>query len=346
MRTATGKPTYQVMQKNWRELIKPRALQIEAETATATYAKFSCEPLERGFAITLGNSLRRVLLSSLQGAAISAVKIEGALHEFATLPGVTEDVTDIILNLKEVRLRMHATETRTLRIDVKGEAVVKAGDLQTDAQVEVLNPNHHIATLSGNGKLRAEMHVQMGRGYVSADRNKQATPIPAGWIAVDSLFSPVRRVNFNVTHSRVGQVTDYDKLVLEVWTDGSLRPEDAVGFAAKILKEQLSIFINFEEREEFEVAQIQTEVDATNENLYRLVDDLELSVRSANCLQAANIRFIGELVQKTEADMLKTKNFGRKSLKEIKEILTSMGLSLGMKLENWDPGKRQGREGN
>jgi DNA-directed RNA polymerase subunit alpha len=334
------------MQKNWRELIKPRTLQIDADSATGIYAKFSCEPLERGFGITLGNSLRRVLLSSLQGAAISAVKIEGALHEFATLPGVTEDVTDIILNLKEVRLRMHATDMRTVRIDVKGEAAVKAGDLQTDGQVEVLNPNHHIAALSGNGKLRAEMHVQMGRGYVSAERNKQATPIPAGWIAVDSLFSPVRRVNFHVTHSRVGQVTDYDKLVLEVWTDGSLRPEDAVGFAAKILKEQLSIFINFEEKEEFEVAQIQTEVDATNDNLYRLVDDLELSVRSANCLQAANIRYIGELVQKTEADMLKTKNFGRKSLKEIKEILTSMGLSLGMKLENWDPSKRQGQHSN
>ena len=322
--------------KNWRDLIKPRGLQVEPESLTNTYGKFVAEPLERGFGITLGNSLRRVLLSSLQGAGITSVKIEGVDHEFTTVPEVSEDVTDIILNLKEVRLRMHTLDTKPLRIEVEGPKEVKAGDIITDPQVEVLNPGHHIATVAEGGKLRIEMTCRRGRGYVPAERNKVAGQ-PIGTIPVDSLFSPVKKVNYQVTNARVGQVTDYDKLTLEVWTDGSVEPADAVAYAAKIVKEQLSIFINFDESEEPVAVEMPKSEEKLNENLFRSVDELELSVRSANCLQNANIKTIGELVQKTEAEMLKTKNFGRKSLKEIKEILAEMGLSLGMKLDNWPP---------
>ncbi|WP_373047904.1 DNA-directed RNA polymerase subunit alpha [Vulgatibacter sp.] len=322
--------------KNWRDLIKPRGLQVEQESLTNTYGKFVAEPLERGFGITLGNSLRRVLLSSLQGAAITSVKIEGVDHEFTTVPEVSEDVTDIILNLKEVRLRMHTLDTKPLRIEVEGPKEVKAGDIITDPQVEVLNPGHHIATVAEGGKLRIEMTCRRGRGYVPAERNKVAGQ-PIGTIPVDSLFSPVKKVNYQVTNARVGQVTDFDKLSLEVWTDGSVEPADAVAYAAKIVKEQLSIFINFDESEEPVAVEMPKTEEKLNENLFRSVDELELSVRSANCLQNANIKTIGELVQKTEAEMLKTKNFGRKSLKEIKEILAEMGLSLGMKLDNWPP---------
>lgn len=322
--------------KNWRDLIKPRGLQVDQESLTNTYGKFVAEPLERGFGITLGNSLRRVLLSSLQGAAITSVKIEGVDHEFTTVPEVSEDVTDIILNLKEVRLRMHTLDTKPLRIEVEGPKEVKAGDIITDPQVEVLNPGHHIATVAEGGKLRIEMTCRRGRGYVPAERNKVPGQ-PIGTIPVDSLFSPVKRVNYQVTNARVGQQTDYDKLTLEVWTDGSVEPADAVAYAAKIVKEQLSIFINFDETEEPVAVEMPKQEEKLNENLFRSVDELELSVRSANCLQNANIKTIGELVQKTEAEMLKTKNFGRKSLKEIKEILAEMGLSLGMKLENWPP---------
>ena len=322
--------------KNWRDLIKPRRLQVDAETLTNTYGKFVAEPLERGFGTTLGNSLRRVLLSSLQGAAITSIRVEGVDHEFTTIPDVAEDVTDIILNLKEVLLAMHTTEVKTIRIEETGPKEIKAKDLKTDGTVDVLNPEHHICTLSDGGKVRMELTTRVGRGYVSADKNKvPGTPI--GVIPIDSLFSPIKKVNYQVTNARVGQVTDYDKLTIEVWTDGSVKPQDAIAFAAKIIKEQLTVFINFDEAEEpVEVVAPKSE-EKLNENLFKSVDLLELSVRSANCLQQANIKTIGDLVQKTEAEMLKTKNFGRKSLKEIKEILAEMGLSLGMKLENWPP---------
>jgi DNA-directed RNA polymerase subunit alpha len=320
--------------KNWRDLIKPRRLEVDAEALTQTYGKFVAEPLERGFGTTLGNSLRRVLLSSLQGAAITSVKIEGVDHEFTTVPEVTEDVTDIVLNLKEVLLRMHTNEQKTLRIEAEGPKEVKAGDIIADDQVEILNPGHHICTLSEGGKLRMEMTCRRGRGYVPAVNNKNVGD-PIGTIPIDALFSPIRKVNYQVTNARVGQVTDYDKLTLEVWTDGAVTPQDAVAYAAKIIKEQLTVFINFDETEEPVIAESPKEEAKLNENLFRSVDELELSVRSANCLQQANIKTIGDLVQRTEAEMLKTKNFGRKSLKEIKEILAEMGLSLGMKLENW-----------
>ena len=322
--------------KNWRDLIKPRKLEVDQDSLKPTYGKFVAEPLERGFGTTLGNSLRRVLLSSLQGAAITSLKIEGVDHEFSTIPEVVEDVTDTVLNLKEVLLRMHTNEPKTLRIEVEGPKEVKAGDIIADDQVEILNPGHHLCTVSEGGKLRMEMSCRRGRGYVPAAANKVAGA-PIGTIPVDSLFSPVRKVNYQVTNARVGQVTDYDRLTLEVWTDGSVSPQDAVAYAAKIVKEQLTVFINFDETEEPAPVEAPKEEAKLNENLFRSVDELELSVRSANCLQQANIRTIGDLVQRTEAEMLKTKNFGRKSLKEIKEILAEMGLSLGMKLENWPP---------
>jgi DNA-directed RNA polymerase subunit alpha len=337
---ATTNPA--VFAKNWRDLIKPKTLEIEKETLGQTYGKFSCEPLERGFGTTLGNSLRRVLLSSLQGAAITAVKIDGALHEFQTLPDVVEDVTDIVLNLKEVLLKMEDTKPKVIRLDKEGEGKVTAGDIAVVDGVKVLNPDQPIATLARGGKLHMELLVQMGRGYVPAERNKTAT-MSVGTIPIDALFAPVKKVNYIVTHARVGQQTDFDKLTIEVWTDGSVTPEDAVAFAAKIMKDQLSIFINFEETEEPVEETVSEEAAKMNENLDKSVDELELSVRSANCLQNANIRYIGELVQKTEAEMLKTKNFGRKSLKEIKEILAEMGLSLGMKLDGWVPPTMRGK---
>ncbi len=326
------------MYKNWRDLIKPKKLQVEAESLTSTYGKFYAEPFERGFGTTLGNSLRRVLLSSLQGGAITSVRIKGVLHEFSAIPGVKEDVTDIILNLKGVRLKMHGYEARSIRILHKGEGVVKAGDIITDPNVEILNPDHLIATCSKDANLEMEMVVRMGKGYVPADRNRDEKA-PVGTIPIDAIFSPIVKVNFTVTNARVGQITDYDKLTLEIVTDGSVKPDDAVAFAAKILKEQLSIFINFdEEAEEREEAEPGEERERFNENLYRTVDELELSVRSANCLKNAGIKLIGELVSRSEAEMLKTQNFGRKSLNEIKDILADMGLTLGMKLENFpDP---------
>ncbi len=327
-----------IVAKNWRELIKPRGLTVDTESLTRNYGKFTAEPLERGFGLTLGNALRRVLLSSLQGTAITSVRIDGVDHEFTTIPEVVEDVTDIILNLKEVLLGIDSGELRTMTLQAQGPKEVKAGDIVADSAVEVLNPDQHICTLAEGGKLSMEMSCRRGRGYVPAEQNKVEGQ-PIGTITVDSLFSPIRKVNYNVTNARVAQRTDYDKLVLEVWTDGSVEPQDAVAFAAKIVKDQLNIFINFDETEEpAEIQEAEEAEPATmNENLYRSVDELELSVRSQNCLQNANIRTIGDLVQKTEAEMLKTKNFGRKSLKEIKEILAEMGLSLGMKLDNWDP---------
>jgi DNA-directed RNA polymerase subunit alpha len=321
--------------KNWRDPIRPRKLEVEPESLTANYGKFTCEPLERGFGTTIGNGVRRVLLSSLQGAAITAVKIEGAVHEFTSLPEVAEDVTDIVLNLKEVIIRSLDGKPRTVRIEKDGEGKVTGKDLLCPDGIEILNPDHHIMTCSKGAKVRIELEVGIGRGYVPADRNKQPN-MAVGVVPIDSLFSPIRKVNFSVTNARVGQQTDYDRLTLEVWTNGTVKPEDAVAYAAKIFKDQLSIFINFQEgAEPAPEATVSEEQQKLNENLWKSVDDLELSVRSANCLQNANIRYIGELVQKTESDMLKTKNFGRKSLKEIKEILSGMGLSLGMKLEGW-----------
>jgi DNA-directed RNA polymerase subunit alpha len=329
------------MQKSWKDLIRPKRLEVEKETLTPFYGKFSAEPFERGFGITIGNSLRRILLSSLQGGAITSLKIDGVLHEFSTIPGTKEDITEIILNLKEVRLKLHTEGPKTIRIKAEGPRVLKAGDILTGDAVEILNPDHYIATLSRDGKLSMEMVVKMGRGYVSAERNKEEGQ-PIGTIPMDAIFSPIKKVNYTVTNARVGQITDYDKLILEVWTDGSLNPEEAVAHAAKILKDQLSIFITFEEEEE-EVSypEDEEEKEAFNENLLRSVDELELSVRSANCLKHANIKLIGDLVQRTEAEILATKNFGRKSLNEIKEILTEMGLSLGMKLDHWPPKKSE-----
>jgi DNA-directed RNA polymerase subunit alpha len=319
--------------RNWRELIRPRGVTMDQDLATSSYAKFVCEPLERGFGTTIGNSLRRVLLSSLQGPAVTAVRIEGALHEFTTIPDVVEDVSDIVLNIKEVVFRAAEAKTYTVRVDKEGPGPVVAGDIQLVDGLEILNPEHLVAVLDKKGPFQAELTVNVSRGYVPAERNKTPT-MALGTIPVDALFSPIRKVNYQITNARVGQVTDYDKLILEVWTDGSVPPADAVAFAAKILKEQLNIWINFEEVEEV-YPQPGEEEEPLNENLFRSVEELELSVRSANCLQNANIQLIGELVQRTEQDMLKTKNFGRKSLKEIKEILASMGLSLGMKTDNW-----------
>ncbi len=330
-----------MVQKSWKELIRPKRLEAEQETLTPFYGKFSAEPFERGFGITIGNSLRRILLSSLQGAAITSVKIDGVLHEFSAIPGVKEDVTEIILNLKEVRLKLHTEGPKTIRVKAEGPKILKAGDIITGDAVEVLNPDHHIATLSRDAKLSMEMTVKMGRGYVPAERNREDHQ-PIGTIPMDAIFSPIKKVNYTVTNARVGQITDYDKLTLEVWTDGSLSPEEAVAHAAKILKDQLSIFITFEEGEEETSAhEPQGETDQLNENLFRSVDELELSVRSANCLKHADIKLIGDLVQKTEAEILATKNFGRKSLNEIKEILAEMGLSLGMKLDNWPQKKAE-----
>lgn len=321
------------MQKNWRELIKPKRLEIETKDPN-TYGKFECEPLERGFGITLGNALRRVLLSSLQGSAITSVKIDGVLHEFSTIPGVLEDVTDVILNLKEVRFKATGDAgVKRLYIEKDGEGRVQAGDIQAGAMVEVLNPSQHICTLAKDAKLRMELTIKQGKGYVPAEKNLEENQ-PIGTVPIDAIFSPVRKVSYTVTQARVGQITDYDKLTLEIWSDGSVKPEDALAYAAKILKDQLSVFINFEEETESTEEEIRSE-PAFNENLFRSVDELELSVRSANCLKNADIRYIGELVQKTEQEMLKTKNFGRKSLNEIKEILSEMGLSLGMKLDNF-----------
>jgi DNA-directed RNA polymerase subunit alpha len=322
--------------KSWKDLIRPKRLEAEKETLTPFYGKFMAEPFERGFGITIGNSLRRILLSSLQGAAITSVKIDGVLHEFSAIPGVKEDVTEIILNLKEVRLKLHTEGPKMIRVKTEGPGVLKAGDILTGDAVEILNPDHPIATLTKDGKLSMEMTVKMGRGYIPAERNRDEHQ-PVGTIPMDAIFSPIKKVNYTVTNARVGQITDYDKLTLELWTDGSLTPEEAIAHAAKILKEQLSIFITFEEGEEEEtpVQEYQGEMGKLNENLFRSVDELELSVRSANCLKHADIRLIGDLVQKTEAEILATKNFGRKSLNEIKEILADMGLSLGMKIENW-----------
>lgn len=333
---------YRVFEKNWKDLIRPKGVERDEEVSTDTYGRFIVEPLERGFGVTLGNSLRRVLLSSIQGAAITAVKIEGCLHEYSTLPGVKEDVVEIILNLKGVRFRAHTPEPKVVRLEASGEKEVKAGDIECGSDLEVVNPEHHIATLERDGRLSMEMTVKMGKGYVPAERNKEED-MPLGTIPIDSIFTPVKKVNYTVTNARVGHITDYDRLILEVWTDGTIKPEDAVGLAAKILKEQLDVFVNFEDREvggeeeEQEGGDGEMNDEELQEKLMKTVDELELSVRSTNCLKNANIRYIGELVQKTEQEILQTKNFGRKSLNEIKEVLANMGLRLGMKVENFTP---------
>ena len=322
------------MQRNWRDLIKPRQLEVDEKSLTLTYGKFVGEPLERGFGTTIGNSLRRVLLSSLYGAAITAVRIKGILHEFSTLPGVTEDVTDIVLNLKEVRVKLIDAAQDTIRLSVKGERHVSAADIVTGPRVEILNPEQHLATLSRDAELEMEMVVKRGRGYVAAEHHKEEGD-PVGTIPLDAIFAPVRKVNFTVTNARVGQRTDYDRLVIEVWTDGSVRPDNALGYAARILQDQLDIFINFEDEAETQGPLEEAVEGKVNENLFRPVDELELSVRSGNCLQNADIKFIGELVRRSEQEMLKTKNFGRKSLNEIREILHEMGLGFGMKIEDF-----------
>jgi len=334
---AEGLVTIMMDYRNWRQLIRPRRLEVDHGSLSETYGQFVAEPLERGFGITIGNSLRRILLSSVRGAAIIGARLEGALHEFTQVNGIVEDVADICLNLKEVQVRLHGEGPRSYKFERSEPGAVKAGDLAVDPSIEILNPEAHIATLSDGGKLVLDFVVDEGKGYVSAEQNRREE-WPVGMIALDAIFSPIRKVNYRVTNARVGQRTDYDKLALEIWTNGAVLPEDAVGLASKILKEQLQIFINFDEDIEPE-PEVEEEEEPINENLYRTVDELELSVRSANCLQNANIRYIGELVQKTEAEMLKTKNFGRKSLKEIKEILASMNLTLGMQLDNFDPTK-------
>jgi DNA-directed RNA polymerase subunit alpha len=313
------------MYKHWTELTKPKQLEVDEKTLTPTYGKFYAEPFERGFGQTIGNSLRRILLSSLMGASIVAVRIKGILHEFSTVPGVTEDVADIILNLKEIRLRLNDGEQQTLKIEAKGPVTVYAKDIGAPPSVEILNPEHKIATLSRDAKL--------GRGYVPAERNKEEGA-PVDTIFIDAVFSPVQKVNFAVTNARVGQRTDYDRVVFEVYTDGSVKPDDAMAYAAKILQDQLGIFVNFQDEPRAEKKDDGPPVPL-NENLFRSVDELEFSVRSQNCLQNADIKYIGELVQKTEQEMLRTKNFGHKSLNEIKEILKEMGLELGMKVDHF-----------
>ncbi|HEX2930273.1 MAG TPA: DNA-directed RNA polymerase subunit alpha, partial [Candidatus Binatia bacterium] len=307
------------MYKHWTELIKPAQLEVEDKTLTATYGKFYAEPFERGFGQTIGNSLRRILLSSLMGASIVAVRIKGILHEFSTVPGVTEDVADIILNLKEVRLRLNESEQQTLKIEAKGPGTILAKDMIAPPSVEILNPDHKIATLARDAKFEMEMLVKLGRGYVPAERNKEEGA-PVDTIFIDAIFSPVQKVNFTVANARVGQRTDYDRLIFEIQTDGSVKPDDAMAYAAKILQDQVSIFVNFQEEPRPEKREDGPSIPL-NDNLFRSVDELEFSVRSQNCLQNADIKYIGELVQKSEQEMLRTKNFGHKSLNEIKEIL-------------------------
>jgi DNA-directed RNA polymerase subunit alpha len=316
----------------WRDFQRPKRLECNRESLTGTYGQFYAQPFERGFGTTIGNAMRRVLLSSIEGAAITAVKIEGVLHEFTSIPGIVEDTTDLILNLKQVPLKMNVDHPETIYLRAEGAGEVKAGDIETNPNVQILNPEIHLATLQEEGKLNIELRVRPGRGYVSADRNFEPD-LPLGFIPIDSVHSPVKKVNYAVEDARLGQTTDYDRLTLEVWTNGAVAPVDAVALASKLIKDHLAIFINFEETEESGEKEIDKEREKLNENLNRSVEELELSVRSYNCLKNAEIRTIRDLVQKTEAEMLKTKNFGRKSLNEIKEILAEMGLSLGMKLD-------------
>jgi DNA-directed RNA polymerase subunit alpha len=316
----------------WRGFQKPKRLATDTETLTDKYGRFYAQPFERGFGTTIGNALRRVLLSSIEGAAVTAVKIEGVLHEFQSIPGVVEDATDIILNLKQVPFKLNGDGPKAIYLKAEQPGVITSGMIEADGDVEILDKNVYIATVSEGGKLDMEMRLKRSRGYVAADKNFDED-LGLGFIPIDSVHSPVRKVNYTVEAARLGQITDYDKLDIEIWTNGSIAPADALGLAAKLLKDHMTIFINFEEELETE-ARGEEKPLIKNENLNRSVEELELSVRSYNCLKNANIQTIGELVQKTEAEMLKTKNFGRKSLNEIKEILSSMGLSLGMKIDD------------
>ena len=323
----------------WKGFQKPKRLEVDRETQTDHYGRFFAQPFERGFATTVGNALRRVLLSSIEGAAITAVRVEGVLHEFSPIPGAMEDTTDLILNLKRIPLKMHVEHAKTLTLKTSEAGEIRAKHITPDPDVEILDPEAYIATLGQGSTLSVEMRVKQGRGYVSADKNFDED-LSIGWIPVDSVHSPVKKVNYFVENARVGQATDYEKLTLEVWTSSAVSPRDAVGLAAKLMKDHLTIFINIDEEDEDEVEGTPVEISDQDrevwvEKLGKSVDEMELSVRSYNCLKNANIRTIGELVQKTESEMLKTKNFGRKSLNEIKEILGEMGLSLGMKLDNW-----------
>ncbi len=318
------------------DLIKPTTLDVEEQTLTPTYGRFSGEPFERGFGTTIGNALRRVLLSSLTGAAITKVRINGVLHEFSTVSGMTEDVTDLLLNLKEVRFRLEDTDQETIRLDVQGQREVTAADLTVGAQVEILNPDKRLASLGKDTSLEFEAVVQTGRGYVTAERHKSEED-PIGTIPLDAAFSPVRKVNIAITNARVGQRTDYERLALEVWTDGSLKPEEAVASAARIIQDQLNVFAGPGGEQEWRPETGEEPAVVVNENLLQPIEELNLSVRSANCLQSADLRYVGELVQRSEADLLKTKNFGRKSLNEIKETLQSMGLELGLQLDDFPP---------
>ncbi|MBI2222577.1 MAG: DNA-directed RNA polymerase subunit alpha [Acidobacteria bacterium] len=317
----------------WKGFQRPKRLEVERETLTDRFGRFYAQPFERGFGTTIGNSVRRVLLSSIEGAAVTAVKIDGVLHEFSPIPGVVEDATDIILNLKQIPLKMHVDQPKTLYVRVEKPGEVRARDIQTDADIEILEPDAHIATVSEGGRLVMELRVKRGRGYVAADKNFDED-LGIGWIPIDSVHSPIKKVNYLVEAARLGQTTDYDKLTLDVWTNGAITPREAVSQAARLVRDHLSIFISLEDVDEAtgEAAAEQPRT-VLNENLDKSVEELELSVRSYNCLKNANIRTIRELVQKTEGEMLKTKNFGRKSLNEIKEILSSMGLSLGMRLD-------------
>lgn len=323
--------------RNWHELITPEKLEVDKESHTEFYGKFICQPLERGFATTIGNSLRRILLSSIQGAAITSVKIEGALHEFTSMKDISEDVSEIILNIKQVRTKLNSEESQVIRIEKQGPCVVTAADIQSNLDlVEIMNPEQVICTLTGETTFSAEMVVEWGKGYQPAEQQDK-DKLAIGQIPIDAIFTPIKSIQYVVAQARVGQRTDYDKLTIEIDTDGSVRPESALAFAAKILKEQMTIFINFdEEAAEPEKADDEEEdVEPLNPYLDKPVEDLELSVRSANCLKNAEIHFIGDLAQKTDQEMLKTKNFGRKSLNEIKSLLAEMGLTLGMKVENW-----------
>jgi DNA-directed RNA polymerase subunit alpha len=314
----------------------PRKLECDKETLTDTYGRFTAEPFERGFGTTVGNALRRVLLSSIVGAAVTAVKFEGVLHEFSTIPGVKEDVTDVVLNLKRLRVKLFGDKPKVVRIEKKGPGVLTGEDIIHDADVEILTPDIHIATLDRDANVRADLTIKLGRGYVPAERNKEEG-MPIGTIPIDAIFPPVKRVNFTVEPARVGRITDYDRLIMEVWTDGSITPEDALAHASKIIKDHMSIFINFDEGDAVVVQVTEEGRRDLNRNLFRGVNELELSVRAANCLKNANIKTIADLVQKSEHEMLKTKNFGRKSLNEIKELLHDMGLSLGMNIQDIMP---------
>ncbi len=328
-----------ILDTNWKSLTRPTKLEFDNDSKTDTFCRFSTEPFERGYATTLGNALRRVLISSLQGAAVTAFRIEGVLHEFSTIPGTYEDVTQIILNLKELRFRVHSEEQKIVSLDVSKEGLITAGDIITDQDVEILTPTNPVATLEKGAHLKMEIVIRLNKGFITSDRNKNED-LPVDFIAIDSIHSPVVKVNYRAENARVGRMTNFDRLIMEITTDGSLLPEDALAYAAKIIKEHMNLFINFEE-----TATVEAETEKENveekknlhEKLNRHVNELELSVRSINCLQNADIDTIGELVQRTEPEMLKTKNFGRKSLNELKEILLEMGLTFGMDVKGWEP---------